>query len=69
MESALRRLAPAGLRLIETFRRDPEAGFVRLPAHLARLARGAAALGVALDRRAVDRALAGVRGGGRCGCG
>ena len=36
VESALRRLAPGGLRLIETFRRDPEAGFVRLQAHLAR---------------------------------
>ena len=64
MESALRRLAPAGLRLIETFRRDPETGFVRLEAHLARLGRGAAALGIAFDRRAVERALAGVRGEG-----
>ena len=35
MESALR---PAGLKLIETFRWEPAAGFVRLPAHLARMA-------------------------------
>ncbi len=64
MESALRRSAPDGLRLIETFRWAPEGGFVRLPAHLARMARGAAALGVAFDRAAVERVLAGVGGDG-----
>ena len=57
VESALRRSAPADLTLIETFRWEPGAGFVRLPAHLARMARGAAALGVGFDR-----------GGGRAGC-
>ena len=41
VESALRRTAPDGLTLIETFRWEPAAGFVRLPAHLARMARGA----------------------------
>lgn len=60
MESALRRSAPDGLTLIETFRWEPGAGFVRLPAHLARMARGAGALGVGFDRAAVERVLAGV---------
>jgi 4-amino-4-deoxychorismate lyase len=59
VESALR---PAGLKLIETFRWEPEAGFVRLPAHLARLAAAAAGLGIPLDRAALDRALGGVAG-------
>jgi 4-amino-4-deoxychorismate lyase len=63
VESALRRLAPPGLTLIETFRWEPGGGFVRLAAHLMRLAHGAAALGIALDRGAVDRALAAVGGG------
>jgi 4-amino-4-deoxychorismate lyase len=60
VECALRESAPADLRLIETFRWEPGAGFVRLPAHLARLARGAAALAVPLKLAAVERALAGV---------
>uniref|UniRef100_UPI002611CB56 aminotransferase class IV n=1 Tax=uncultured Amaricoccus sp. TaxID=339341 RepID=UPI002611CB56 len=68
MESALRRSAPADLRLIETFRWEPGGGFVRWPAHLARLRRSAAALGIAFDEgaveRAVERALAGVAGEG-----
>jgi 4-amino-4-deoxychorismate lyase len=51
------------LRLIETFRWEPAAGFVRLPAHLARLAAAAAALGIAYDPRAVERALGAVGGG------
>jgi len=63
VESALRRSAPAGLTLIETFRWEPVGGFVQLPAHLARMARGAAALGVGFKRGAVDRVLAAVRGG------
>ena len=42
-------------------------GFVRLPAHLARLAGGAAALKVGLDRREIERALAGVAGAGAAG--
>jgi 4-amino-4-deoxychorismate lyase len=61
VESPLRRAAPGDLRLIETFRRE-RGGFVRLPAHLARMARGAAALGVRFDRAAVDAALAEVSG-------
>jgi 4-amino-4-deoxychorismate lyase len=60
VESALRKSAPGDLKLIETFRWEPGAGFVRLPGHLARLARGAAALAVPLKLAAVERALAGV---------
>ncbi len=60
MESPLRRDAPPVLRLIETFGWSPQAGFCRLAAHRARLARGAAALGVAVDWPGVGRALAGV---------
>jgi 4-amino-4-deoxychorismate lyase len=60
VEGALR---PRGdFRLIETFRWEPAAGFVRLPAHLARLARGAAALGIRCERAVVERALASVGG-------
>ena len=62
MESALRGPHAAGLRLIETFRWEPGAGFVRLEAHLARMEAGAAALGFHFDREAIDRALAGVAG-------
>jgi len=62
VESALRGPHPAGLRLIETLRWEPRAGFVRLPAHLGRMAAGAAALGIPFERAAVDRALAGVVG-------
>jgi len=62
VESALRRTAPRDLTLIETFRWEPGTGFARLPAHLERLARGAAALGIALDGAAVERALEAVRG-------
>jgi 4-amino-4-deoxychorismate lyase len=64
VEGALRRADAGDLILIETFRWEPGEGFARLPAHLGRLARGAAALGVPLDRAAVDRALAGVGGEG-----
>ena len=63
MEGALRGAAPADLRLIETFRWEPAAGFARLPAHLARLGRGAAALGIPLDAGEIERALASVSGG------
>jgi 4-amino-4-deoxychorismate lyase len=50
------------MRLIETFRWEPGAGFLRLPAHVARMADGAATLGFPFDRDAVDRALARVAG-------
>lgn len=63
MEGPLRRAGPGDLTLIETFRWEPGSGFLRLPAHLARLARGAGALGIAVDRAAIDRALAAVDGG------
>jgi 4-amino-4-deoxychorismate lyase len=64
VEGALRRSAPDGLRLIETLRWEPAAGFPRLPPHLDRLGGGAAALGVAFDRGAVERALGAVCGSG-----
>lgn len=64
MEGALRRSAPDDLRLIETLRWEPGPGFLRLPLHLARLGGGAAALGVAFDRGAVERALGAVHGSG-----
>lgn len=56
MESALRRGADAGVRLIETLLWDG-AGFPRLPLHLARLAGGAEALGYPCDAGAVTGAL------------
>lgn len=62
MEGALRRTAPAGLRLIETFRWEPGAGFLRLAAHRARLGGAAAALGIGWEGGAVDRSLARVSG-------
>jgi 4-amino-4-deoxychorismate lyase len=64
VEGALRRGRPGDLKLVETFCRDPGGGFLRLPAHLARLARTAAALDVPLDAAAVARALAAVAGEG-----
>jgi 4-amino-4-deoxychorismate lyase len=64
MEGALRGSGPDGLRLIETLRWEPGPGFLRLPLHLARLGAGAAALGVAFHRGAVERALGAVRGSG-----
>ena len=45
--------------LLETFRWTRSDGFVRLPLHLARLARSAKTLGFALDATAVERDLAG----------
>jgi 4-amino-4-deoxychorismate lyase len=64
VEDALRRPRSGDLKLIETFRRDPDGGFVRLPAHLARLLGTAAALRVPLDPDAVEVALAAVTGDG-----
>lgn len=57
MEGALRDGAGAGVRLIETLLWDG-ARFPRLPLHLARLGRGAAALGYGVDLGAVEAALA-----------
>jgi 4-amino-4-deoxychorismate lyase len=57
-ESALRNRDGAGFELIETLRFEPDAGFVRLPRHLDRLARSAAALGFRFDRFAAEAALA-----------
>ena len=45
MESALCDSLPRDARLIETFRWEPEAGFVNLDRHLARMARSAEVLG------------------------
>ena len=45
MESALRDSLPRDARLIETFRWEPDAGFVNLDRHLARMARSAEVLG------------------------
>ena len=63
VESPLRGPAPADLTLIETFRWGPRRAS-SAAGHLARLARSAAALGVALDRAAIARALAAVAGDG-----
>ncbi|MEJ6782362.1 aminotransferase class IV family protein [Aminobacter sp. Piv2-1] len=57
-ESALRDGLGAGFELIETMRWEPQSGFLRGERHLARLAASAAALGFALDRAAIDKALA-----------
>lgn len=45
MESALRDSLPRDTRLIETFRWEPEVGFINLDRHLARMARSAEVLG------------------------
>ncbi|MFO1144091.1 MAG: aminotransferase class IV [Amaricoccus sp.] len=55
---------PSDLKLIETFGRDSGGRFPRLPAHLARLARTAAALGVSPDWPAIGRVLATISGEG-----
>ncbi|MBB5221775.1 4-amino-4-deoxychorismate lyase [Amaricoccus macauensis] len=62
MEGPLRDDAPNGLTLIETLRWEPATGFVRLPAHLARLAAGAVALGISLRPASIERALDAVTG-------
>lgn len=62
-QGPLRDREPAGFGLIETLRSEPEAGFVRLDRHLARLSSSAAELGFAFDRGKIEAALAGaVRG-------
>ncbi|GAA6179419.1 aminotransferase class IV family protein [Shimia sp. NS0008-38b] len=57
MESAVCDAVPAGTRLIETFRYDPESGFRDLNRHLSRLERSASALDFVLDRRGLERRL------------
>jgi len=61
-ESALRDIARSGIGLIETFRWEPDSGFLRLDRHLARMARSAAALGLSFSPEAADRALSDVEG-------
>lgn len=56
-QSALRDGNAAGFDLIETLRWEPDAGFVRLERHLARLYGSAATLGFACDPAAVGHAL------------
>ena len=62
MESSFCAEVPDGTRLIETFGWTPEAGFMRLEHHLARMARSARALGFVFDEKAA-RGL--IRGGGK----
>ncbi len=57
MEGAFRRSLPPDFRLIETFRWEPGAGFLRLGAHLARLEATAARFGVTVDRGALRAVL------------
>lgn len=55
-------------RLIETFGWHPGAGFRRLPLHLARMARSAAALGIAFDPVGAQEVLAAAAGGAPLRC-
>ena len=57
MESPLHKLAPAGLKVIETLRFDPAEGFVRLGLHLDRTGRTCATLRFGFDRGACLMAL------------
>lgn len=57
MESALHEIAPAGLKVIETFRCDPETGFVRFAAHLDRAEATCARLDIPFDRMNILTAL------------
>lgn len=57
MESAICSRVPAGTRLIETFRYDPESGFHDLNRHLRRLEHSAKALGFVADRIGIERQL------------
>lgn len=63
-EGALRDGTAAGFELIETLRWEPDAGFVRLERHLARLEASARALGFAHDGEAVREVLGGSVAGG-----
>lgn len=60
MESALRDLAPAGLKVIETFRHQHDLGFVRLDRHLARCAGTCARLAIPFDQDAARRLVRGL---------
>lgn len=57
MESPLRGRVPDGTRLIETFRVDPGGVVAHADRHLARMARGAAALGYPFDAGAARQAM------------
>ncbi|MER2534820.1 MAG: aminotransferase class IV family protein [Rhizobiaceae bacterium] len=57
-ESALRDRLGSGFSLIETLRWEPQAGFVRLDRHMARLAESARELGFVRDPAAIESALA-----------
>ena len=59
MEGALRRLAPAGLKVIETLRFEQGAGFIRLQRHMARCAATCARLGVPFQPAQMIKALQG----------
>ncbi len=56
-EGALRDREAPGFELIETLRWEPQAGFIRLERHLARLHASARTLGFACDKVAVRAAL------------
>jgi 4-amino-4-deoxychorismate lyase len=63
-ESALRDASRTGLGLIETFRREPVAGSLRLDRHLDRMARSAEALGLCFSREAALETVNDVSGPG-----
>jgi 4-amino-4-deoxychorismate lyase len=62
-ESALRDRNGPGFSLIETLRWEPQAGFLRLNRHLARLAESARELGFVHDPAAIENATAQVAAG------
>jgi len=57
MESPLYEPAPAGLKVIETLRFEPDTGFARLALHMDRAERTCAALGFGFERGACLQAL------------
>jgi len=63
VESTLCQPVPDGTQLIETFRFEPGAGFVRLTLHLARMAASAKALGFPFNPGDVNRLLDDIGGG------
>lgn len=68
MENPLRPPAEPGFRLIETLGFRPDAGFVRLDLHLARMARSAGSLGISFDPDAAAALLQGQAGRGCLRC-